>query len=67
MNSTDVSKQIAEGYVFNINLPDWKSNSTTAQDVAAENARRKKRNQNIIAFAVLAVLIVGIIYFKKSK
>ncbi len=66
-SSLAASQGMAAGYVFNINLPDWKSQTPRSQETAEELARKKRSNQNLIAFVVLAVLVGAIIYFKKKK
>lgn len=67
MTEKEVSDSIATGgYVFNINLPDWKSQRKDPAQEAAEKNAKKKRVQNIVAFVVLGVLIFGIIYSRKK-
>lgn len=63
MNSRQASDAIAGGYIFNINLPAWKSPET------AEVPEKKLniKNLNIMAFGVLAAIVLGIVFIKKKK
>ncbi|WP_107037853.1 hypothetical protein [Brumimicrobium mesophilum] len=68
MNEREISDSISTGgYVFNINLPDWKSQKKDPAQEAAEINAKKKRIQNIVAFVILGVLVFGIIYSRKNK
>jgi len=65
MTSKEASLALSSGYNFHINLPDWKNNSNSAEDIAAINEAKRKR-QNLVAFGILVVLVVAIVVFKKK-
>lgn len=67
MTSQEASSAI-NGYNFNINLPSWNSNSSSisAQE-AKEIAEQKQRRNNLIAFGILAVIVISIFLLKKRS
>ncbi len=65
MNAKTVSEQMA-GYVINVNLPDWKSQSQESKNAQQVKADELKKRQIIVAGAVLAVLIVALIFIRKK-
>lgn len=62
-----VSAELKSGYVFNINLPDWKSPDTKTQEQIDTDLQKKRRNQIVIAVGILTVIVVGIFMIRKSK
>lgn len=68
--SKEASQAIASGgYNFQIYLPDWKSSDEAklAKSQEAELIAKRKKNQNMIAFGVLAVIVIAIIFYKKPQ
>lgn len=66
MDKKEVSEELFQksGYVFNINLPDWKSPNTTPPEVIEKN---KKMNQLYIAGGILLAIIIGIVLMSKKR
>ncbi len=68
--SQEASQAIASGgYNFQIILPDWKPSQEAkdAKQQEADKIAKQKKNQNMIAFGVLAAIVIAIVFFTKSN
>lgn len=64
MNSKQASEAISAGYIINVNLPDWKSN-TASKETAELQLKQKQQKQLVIAGGILAALVVAIMFVKR--